>query len=84
MDEGYRSGDKVDQVARYMELTELPEGKEAIGGRWTFKLRTDSEGRIMRFKSRLCSKGFTQVEGVDFFRNVCTCGKCAFNSCHTV
>jgi hypothetical protein len=44
----------------------LPEAKKAIGSRWTFKLNTDSEGSITRYKARFCAKGFTQVEGIDF------------------
>jgi hypothetical protein len=33
------------------ELTKLPEGKKAIGSRWTFKLKKDSEGRIEHCKA---------------------------------
>jgi hypothetical protein len=47
-------------------LTELPEGKKAIGSRWGFKIEKNSEGIAERYKARFCAKGFRQVEGVDF------------------
>ena len=48
------------------ELKPLPDGKKAIGSRWLFKIKRDSEGNIARFKARFCAKGFTQVAGIDF------------------
>jgi hypothetical protein len=48
------------------DLTELPEGMKAIGSRWIFKRKKNSEGAVERYKVRFCAKGFTQVESVDF------------------
>jgi hypothetical protein len=48
------------------DLTELPKGMKAIGSRWIFKRKKNSEGAVERYKARFCAKGFTQVEGVDF------------------
>ncbi len=39
---------------------------KAIGSRWIFKRKKNSEGAVERYKVRFCAKGFTQVEGVDF------------------
>ncbi|CAI7906773.1 unnamed protein product [Closterium sp. NIES-54] len=39
------------------ELVELPEGRKAITSKWLFKIKSDADGKIERYKSRLCSCG---------------------------
>jgi len=48
------------------ELVELLENYKAIGCKWVFKTKMDSNDNIERFKARLVEKDFTQKEGVDF------------------
>ncbi|XP_057744701.1 uncharacterized protein LOC130962513 [Arachis stenosperma] len=48
------------------QLTPLPVGKKAIGCKWVFKLKHNSDGTIERYKARLVAKGFTQVPGIDY------------------
>ncbi|GKD30380.1 retrotransposon protein, putative, ty1-copia subclass, partial [Tanacetum coccineum] len=48
------------------ELVELPPNAKTIGHKWLFKKKTDMEGAIHTFKSRLIAKGFTQTYGVDY------------------
>lgn len=43
-----------------------PEGKIAIDSKWVFKKKRDAQGKVVRYKARLCAKGFTQVQGIDF------------------
>ena len=37
-----------------------------IGVKWVFRVKKDSEGRILRHKARLVVKGYAQREGMDF------------------
>lgn len=46
--------------------TELPDGAKAIGTTWVFKEKWSPAGSYIKHKARLCARGFTQVEGVDY------------------
>ncbi|CAI7809978.1 unnamed protein product [Closterium sp. NIES-54] len=48
------------------ELVELPEGRKAITSKWLFKIKSDANGNIERYKSRLVAKGYQQKEKVDY------------------
>ena len=48
------------------ELVERPKGKNVIGIKWVFKNKEDEHGVVVRNKARLITKGFSQVEGLDF------------------
>ncbi|KAH9671963.1 protein kinase domain-containing protein [Citrus sinensis] len=47
-------------------LTHLPDGKKAIGSRWVYKIKYQSDGTIEHYKARLVAKGYTQTEGIDY------------------
>ncbi|CAI7798430.1 unnamed protein product [Closterium sp. NIES-54] len=48
------------------ELVELPEGRKAITSKWLFKIKSDADGKMERYKSRLVVKGYQQKEKVDY------------------
>lgn len=48
------------------ELCELPSGRKAIGCKWIFKAKTDSNGNVNRYKARLVAQGFLQKFGTDY------------------
>ena len=49
------------------ELCELPPGHKPVAGKWVLKIKHGGQVEIERFKARYVAKGFTQVDGVDFF-----------------
>ncbi|CAI7776416.1 unnamed protein product [Closterium sp. NIES-54] len=46
------------------KLVELPEGHKAITSKWLFKIKSDANGNIERYKYRLVAKGYQQKEKV--------------------
>ena len=48
------------------DLVDLPDGKNAMGCKWVYKIKTHSDGSIDRYKARLVAKGFTQEYGIDY------------------
>ena len=47
-------------------LVELPAGARAIGLKWIFKIKRNSDGSINKYKARLVAKGYIQRHGIDF------------------
>ncbi|GKF20099.1 retrovirus-related pol polyprotein from transposon TNT 1-94 [Tanacetum coccineum] len=48
------------------ELVECPVGRNIIAVKWLWKNKTDAENTIIRNKSRLVTKGYSQEEGIYF------------------
>ena len=48
------------------ELTELPIGARAIPCKWVYKLKTNPDGSINKYRARSVVKGFSQRKGVDY------------------
>ncbi|CAI7808621.1 unnamed protein product [Closterium sp. NIES-53] len=48
------------------ELVELSEGRKAITSKWLFKIKSDPDGKIERYKSKLVAKRYQQKEKVDY------------------
>lgn len=53
----------------------LPKGTNIIPVKWVFKIKTDENGKIIKFKARITPKGFKQKYGVDFFEIFANTGK---------
>lgn len=47
-------------------LVELPALHKAIGLKWVYKLKRDTNGNIIKYKARLVAKGYVQKQGVDY------------------
>ena len=46
-------------------LSDLPEGKNAVGGCWVYTIKESSTG-AKTFKAKYVAKGYSQVRGIDF------------------
>lgn len=51
---------------RTWELVQRVPGEKLIDSKWVFKMLRDTEGNALRFKARLCARGFLQRHGVDY------------------
>lgn len=47
-------------------ITDRPVDKTIVDCKWVYKEKYHSDGTIERFKACLVTKGFIQVEGLDF------------------
>ena len=46
---------------------DLPFGVVPIGNKWVFKIKRKSDGSFESHKAQLITKGYNQVEGLDYF-----------------
>lgn len=47
-------------------LVDLPVDRQAIEIKWIFKRKTDVDSSVTIYKARIFTKGFRQVQGVDY------------------
>ncbi|KAL1549227.1 hypothetical protein AAHA92_17357 [Salvia divinorum] len=62
MDEEIKAIEKNDT----WELVTLPKGHKAIGVKWVYKIKNNSNGEVERYKARLVAKGYNQRAGIDY------------------
>lgn len=53
-------------------LTTLPQGKAPLRGRWVYKVKTDLNGNVVKYKARWVVKGFSQILGIDYLETFST------------
>ena len=44
----------------------MPDDRRAIENKWIFKKKSDVDGNVTIYKARLVTKGYRQVQGVDY------------------
>ena len=48
------------------ELVKLPKDRKTVGCKRVFKLKKGVDGKVERYKARLVTKGYSQMEGIDY------------------
>lgn len=47
-------------------VTILPKGKKALGSKWVFRIKHNTDGPIERHRARLVTLGNHQIQGIDY------------------
>lgn len=68
--------DNLERMGVWEEV-ELPAGEHALGTTWVYKRKTNAAGDLIKYKSRLCAQGFSQVEGIDYSETYAPTGRLA-------
>ena len=55
-------------------------GKLVVGSRWIYKVKQAADGSVEKHKARFFSRGFSQIEGIDYEKSLCTCRKVFFHT----
>jgi hypothetical protein len=53
------------QANNTWSLVTLPPYKQPIGCKWVYKIRLKADGTVERYKTRLVSKGYDQIESIE-------------------
>ena len=48
------------------DLVPLPKGRKLVRCKWVYKTKFGPDGKVDRHKSRIVTKAFSQVEGIDY------------------
>jgi hypothetical protein len=48
------------------DLVEIPKAANIVSCKCVYKIKRDSRGNIEKYKTRLVTKGYIEIEGVDY------------------
>ena len=60
--------DKYDTIVRNNAWEIVPRlvGKSVVGSIWIYKVKKASDGSVEKYKAIFFSRGFSQIEGIDY------------------
>ena len=63
--------DSIKEIKVYtkIKISDLPKGTNIISGKWLYKVKPTSTGKIVKYKSRIVTRGFQRRYGVDYTEN---------------
>ena len=75
---------EIDELNRQntWNLANLPDNRTALRGKWVYKIKTDINNNIIKYKARWVVKGFNQVLGIDYLDTFST--TCRLESYRTI
>ena len=53
-------------VNNELKPCELPDGVVPLTTKWVYTIKTDANGKIVKYKARLVARGYMQVMGIDY------------------
>jgi hypothetical protein len=48
------------------DIVPRPKGKYVVTSKWIYKIKHATDGRVKNYKARFVSRGFSEVEGIDY------------------
>lgn len=59
------------------EFVDKPSDQPVIGCRWVYKVKSNPDGSVQKYKARLVAQGFAQQQGVNYFETYSPVVKCS-------
>lgn len=69
------AGCEAQQTWELVDRSSLPRDANIIPVKWVFRIKTDENGAVAKYKARITPKGFKQRRGVDYFEVYASTGK---------
>ena len=62
---------EIDALERleWVEIVDIPDGAHLLGNMWTYKYKTDIDGKVKLYKSRLVIRGDHAIHGLEYHEN---------------